>query len=176
MLPGCRDDEREKRLNNREQVLIEKENQFALKEADYESLLKLRDSLLGKKDTIFPATWPPEVKGFWNSKEVCTESNCNDYIIGDQRSNLWEFDTDSSEIVAKIINRNKLVRVYQATYTNNLVQLNYSTDSTERKKVIMNVVLNEAAAGKLKGTRIISINNNCIAKFSVELNRVSDKD
>ncbi len=173
---GCRDDVREQELNRREQQLLAKENQFALKEADYQSLLKMRDSLLAKKDTIMPPGWPEQIQGLWNSKVVCTESNCSDYIVGDQHSDLWEFDSDSSQLVTKVISNNKLVRIYLGSYSNNQVHLNFSTDSAAAKKVVMNIILNEAAPEKLKGIRTIQIDSACTAKFSVELNRVSNKE
>lgn len=173
---GCRNNAKEDELNKREQALLEKENQFALKDADYQSLLKMRDSLLARKDTILTPAWPPQFKGLWNSKVVCTESNCSDYIVGDQRSDLWQFDSDSSQMVTKVISNNKLVRIYQATYSDNQINLDFSTDSAAPKKVVMNVLLSESAPGKLKGTRTISIDSACTAKFSVELNRVSNKE
>jgi hypothetical protein len=173
---GCRDDVREQELDRREQQLLAKENQFALKEADYQSLLKMRDSLLAKKDTIMPPGWPEQIRGLWNSKVVCTESNCGDYIVGDQRSDLWEFDSDSSQLVTKVISNNKLVRIYLGSYSNNQVHLNFSTDSAAAKKVVMNIILSEAAPEKLKGTRTIQIDSSCTAKFSVELNRVSNNE
>lgn len=173
---GCRNSAKEDELNKKEQALIEKENQFALKEADYQALLKMRDSLLAKKDTVLTTAWPTQVKGLWNSKVVCTESNCSDYIVGDQRSDLWQFDSDSSQMITKVISDNKLVRIYQATYSDNQINLNFSTDSAAPKKVVMNVLLSEAAPGKLKGTRTISIDSACTAKFSVELNRVLNKE
>jgi len=173
---GCRDNVREQELNKREQILLEKENQFALKEADYQSLLKMRDSLLAKKGTIMLPGWPNQIEGLWNSKVVCTESNCSDYIVGDQRSDLWEFGSDSSQLVTKVISNNKLVRIYLAEYSNNQIHLNFSTDSTAPKKVTMHVLLNESTPNKLKGTRTIAIDSACTAKFSVELNRVSNKE
>ncbi|SFQ52075.1 hypothetical protein SAMN05444277_11716 [Parafilimonas terrae] len=175
-MAGCRDDVREQELNKREQILLEKENQFALREADYQSLLKMRDSLLAKKDTIAPPGWPTQIEGLWNSKVVCTESNCSDYIVGDQRSDLWDFSSDSSQMVTKVISNNKLVRIYLAEYSNNQINLDFSTDSTAPKKVTMHVLLNETAPDKLKGTRTIAIDSACTAKFSVELNRVSNKE
>ena len=173
---GCRDDVREQELNKREQILLEKENQFTLKEADYQSLLKMRDSLMAQKDTVTHLDWPPQLAGLWNSKVVCTESNCSDYIVGDQRSDLWEFSSDSSQMITKVISNNKLVRVYLAEYSNSQINLNFSTDSTAARKVAMHVTLNEAAPGKLKGIRTIAIDSACTAKFSVELNRVPNKE
>ncbi|GAB3996361.1 hypothetical protein GCM10028807_38710 [Spirosoma daeguense] len=171
LLVGCHDKEREQQLEQREQALLEKEKQFALKEADYQSLTKMRDSLMIKQDTTIVAAWPSSIAGQWNSKVICIESNCPDYAVGDQRSDLWEFSSDSTQMVTKVINNNKLVRVFGANYADNQINLSYKTDSTAAKQVNMNVLLNEISASKLKGTRTVMVDNKCTARFSVELSR-----
>ncbi|WP_228446607.1 hypothetical protein [Chryseobacterium sp. 3008163] len=71
------------------------------------------------------------------------------------------------------MNNNKLVRLYSGKFENNEVKLNYKTDSTAEKNVEMNVLLNEISANKIRGTRTVSVDNKCTAKFSVELTRLS---
>lgn len=168
---SCNDKTKENNLSIREQQLLEKEKLFAQKEAEYQALVKMRDSIFAKKDSAKVAGWPDEISGSWNGKIICTESNCSDYAIGDQRTDTWEFDHDSTQMVAKIISNNKLVRIYSGKFENNEVKLHYKTDSTSQKKVEMNILFNDISAGKMKGTRTISINDNCTAKFSVELLR-----
>lgn len=174
LLSGCHDKEREQQLEQREQALLEKEKQFALKETDYQALVRMRDSLTATHDTmVIVAAWPETIAGAWTSKVICTESSCPDYVVGDQRSDLWEFSSDSTQIVTKVINNNKLVRVYAATYADNQISLSFRTDSATSKQVEMNVVLNEITPTKMKGTRALSIDNKCSAKFSVELSRTN---
>jgi hypothetical protein len=74
---------------------------------------------------------------------ICTESNCSDYVVGDQRTDTWEFDSDSIQLVTKIINNNNLVRLYSGKFENNEAKLTFKTDSTSKKQVEMNVLLND---------------------------------
>ncbi|CEJ71511.1 hypothetical protein BN1195_03860 [Chryseobacterium oranimense G311] len=171
LLISCDYKEKEKNLTEREKQLLEKEKLFAKKESEYQSLLKMRDSIFSKKDSVKIALWPEEISGPWTGKVICTESNCSDYAVGDQRTDIWEFDSDSIHLSTKIINNNNLVRVYSGKFENNEIKLNFKTDSTSQKKVEMNVLLNDISDTKLKGTRTITTDNGCTAKFSVELVR-----
>ncbi|MDQ1097006.1 MULTISPECIES: hypothetical protein [Chryseobacterium] len=173
LIISCRDKDKEASLAAREQQLLEKEKLFAQKESEYQSLIKMRDSIFAKKDSVTIASWPPEIAGSWIGKVICTESNCSDYVIGDQRTDTWEFDSDSTQLVTKIINNNNLVRIYSGKMDKNEIRLNFKTDSTSKKMVDMNVVLNDISANKIKGTRTIAADNNCMAKFSVELVRAA---
>ena len=171
-LTSCENRKKEHDLSLREQQLLEKEKSFAQKESEYQSLLKMRDSIFAKtKDSVKIVVWPAEIAGLWTGKVICTESNCSDYVVGDQRTDTWEFDSDSTQLVTKIINNNNLVRLHSGKFENNEAKLNFKTDSTSKKKVEMNVLLNDFSTNKIRGTRTIAVDNNCMAKFSVELVR-----
>lgn len=170
-LISCDNRKKENDLTAREQQLLKKEKAFAQKESEYQSLLKMRDSIFAKKDSVTINVWPAQIAGSWTGKVICTESNCSDYVVGDQRTDTWEFDSDSIQLVTKIINNNNLVRLYSGKFENNEVKLQFKTDSTSKKKVEMNVLLNDFSANKMRGTRTITADNNCMAKFSVELVR-----
>lgn len=169
---SCEDSQKNRLLEKRESELLSKEKLFAEKEAEYQALLKMRDSIFAVKDTVQVVNiWPETISGPWTGKVICTESNCTDYVVGDQRIDTWEFDSDSTQLVSKIINNNNLVRLYQAKFDNNEIKLNYITDSAAKKKVEMNVLLNEISPSKIRGTRTVMVDNTCLAKFSVELLR-----
>lgn len=176
---ACTDKNREAQLQQRELALLQKEKEFALKEADYKSLMKMRDSLLAISDTLQPQKWPVTVAGRWISKVVCNESACGEYVIGDQRSDIWEFVQDSTGIYTKVIsnNSNRLIRILSGTIHNEVVLLNYTTDSTVLKAVHIGVTLNSVDSNLIKGTQTITIgaNDGCNAKFSVELVRAEKK-
>lgn len=171
-LINCDKKDKANDLALREQQLLDKEKTFAQKEAEYKSLLKMRDSIFSKQhsDSIKIIKWPDEIAGFWIGKVICTESNCSDYVVGDQRTDTWEFASDSIQLFSKIINNNNLVRLYSGKFENNEVKLNFKTDSTAKKQVDMNVLLNDISDTKMKGVRTIAVDN-CMAKFSVELVR-----
>ncbi|ANF51843.1 hypothetical protein [Chryseobacterium glaciei] len=168
---SCNDKEKESSLISREQQLLQKEKLFAQKESEYQALLKMRDSIFSKKDSVKIVMWPTEISGDWTGKVICTESNCSDYVVGDQRIDTWEFDNDSTQLVTKIINNNNLVRLYAGKFDHNEIKLNFKTDSTAKKKVEMNILLNDISDNKIRGTRTVTVDNSCLAKFSVELVR-----
>lgn len=172
---SCKENEREKQLDARERLLSEKENVFSQKEAEFDALLKMRDSLYAKKiDSVVIPTWPEDILGKWNGKVICTESTCSDYVIGDQRTDVWEFVNDSLQTSVNVYSKNNLVRTYAGKLENNEIKLNFRTDSTSSKLVDMNIRLNEISPEKIRGRRMITVNNNnCSAVFSVELVRPS---
>lgn len=171
-LVNCDNKEKSNELMQREQQLLDKEKLFAQKEAEYQSLLKMRDSIFNQQhsDYVKIVKWPDEIAGAWTGKVICTESNCSDYVVGDQRTDTWEFASDSIQLFSKIINNNNLVRLYSGKFENNEIKLNFKTDSTAKKQVDMNVLLNDISDTKMKGVRTIAVDN-CMAKFSVELIR-----
>lgn len=174
LLISCYDREREERLTTRERNILVKEKEFAMKESEFLALQRMRDSLNSHVDSsLLFKSWPSEIEGYWNSKIVCTESSCSDYAVGDQRNDTWLFSSDSTQMVTKILNNNTLVRVYSASYANDLINLKFKTDSTASRQVAMNVLLNEISPTKLRGIRTVSVDNKCTARFNVELNRVA---
>lgn len=177
-LASCRDEARERALAEREQSLAEKEKQFALKDADYRSLLRWRDSLLASADTAgaIPVTaWPADVLGRWNSKTVCRESSCSEYVVGDQRSGAWEFSEDSTGLFTKVYDRNNLVRVYTGTFDSSAIRLQFRTDSGAVRHAEIDVELSRSATGAIKGSQVLKMENGCTARFTVELVRASNK-
>lgn len=173
VLISC-ENKKELDLQKRENALILKEEQFAEKEADYKSLLLMRDSLMAaKKNTINNDTtikeWPKYLSGIWNGKLICRESNCNNYVIGDQRNEVWQFLSDSTGLYTNVLNNKKVVRVFKAKYEKDKILLEFSSDSTSKNKVKMNVVLDDIKENLIKGTQIITGQDDCSARFSVEL-------
>lgn len=171
-LLSCENNQKEKILEQREAALKEKERAFGEKEADYQLLLQWRDSVMQQRaDTTVIHRWPQELIGQWNSRIVCKASNCSDYVIGDTRNDIWEFTQDSSRLYVNVRDRNRLVRVYRARYENQQIQLFYATDSTAKKQVEMQVVLDEISANRLRGRRTVSLGGNCSATFDVTLTK-----
>ena len=164
--------ERENAITEKEIRLAEKEKRLADIEADYQDLKRMRDSINSIQDTLVNSkTWPAEIAGKWNSKITCTESNCPEYAVGDIRTDNWEFVSDSLKRTVNVINsRNELVRSYTASVQNNEILLNFRSDSTASRQVVMNVNLS-VLPEKLQGRRQVIINDNCTATFNIELTR-----
>ncbi len=105
---SCTDPQKEEQLNQRENQLSLKEKEFISKEADYKSLLLMRDSLEHATDTAMVEIVPANIIGKWNGKMICTDSNCSDYVINDQRNDIWEFTSDK----VRIINKSGMIKNY----------------------------------------------------------------
>lgn len=168
------ENKKELELREREQALNLREEKIAKKEADYQSLLTFRDSIYALKDTVKEIAtsvkeWPENIQGIWNSKMLCRESNCSKYVIGDQRNETWQFLSDSTGIYTNVLNNKKLTRVFQAKYIEDKILLEFKTDSVTKNSVKMNVVLDDIKNNVIKGTQTITGQDNCTARFSVEL-------
>lgn len=173
---GCNQADREKKLEEREALLLQKEKAFADKDSDYNALIKMRDSLqLAEADTsskMDTTHWAANIIGDWNSKVVCVSSSCGDYVIGDQKNtDLWRFGNDSTSAYTQLLNNNKLIRTYKGTENNGKIDLAFQTDSTASKDVHMLVSLSFAGSNMLKGYQTITIDNSCTATFTVELTK-----
>lgn len=173
LLISC-ENKKELELQEREQALNLREEKIAEKEADYQSLLTFRDSIYALKDTVKEIAasvkeWPENIQGIWNSKMLCRESNCSKYVIGDQRNETWQFLSDSTGIYTNVLNNKKLTRVFQAKYIEDKILLEFKTDSVTKNSVKMNVVLDDIKNNVIKGTQTITGQDNCTARFSVEL-------
>lgn len=165
---------REQELIIRENDLNRREQLFKEKEAEYYSLLKERDSILSQDSIVKINRWPDNLLGQWSSRIVCVETNCNDYVVGDTRNDTWEFVQDSAQLHVNVYSKSGLIRVYDGKYIDNQITLRYATDTTAQKFVEMKVYLNEIDSQKISGFRTVSVNNQCSAKFTVELNKVSN--
>lgn len=164
MLTSCDNPDKDNQLKQREMNLLTKEQEFAAKEQDYESLKALRDSLEHATDTIAATKIPANIIGKWNGKMICTESNCSENVIGDQRNDIWEF----SETGVTIINKSGGERTYRAKYTDTEIKL-----TSENNISTITLQLSDERTGRIKGTRELT-GNNCLSKFSVDLEKIKN--
>lgn len=170
---SCNNVEKEKILHKREKDLAEREALLSKKEALFQSLLKMRDSIqsVSQKDSTQTSILPSELLGEWSSKIICYETNCPEYAIGDNRVESWFFTNDSLGSYVKSIH-NKQERLYSVQSNDRQILLNYSSVPAPNRKVNVNINLNEISPNKIKGTKIISLEDGkCNSKFSVELTK-----
>ena len=164
---------KEQELTLRENALLEREKQFEDKEAEYDKLLKMKDSLLSistVKDTLPKIQeWPDSLKIKWNSKMICRESNCSNYVIGDQRNEIWEFISDSTGMYTNVVSNNQIKRVFTGQYLENKIVLDSAKETSSKNKIKVSVVLDDIKKNIIKGTQTITGQANSTAKFSVEL-------
>ncbi|SFO33172.1 hypothetical protein SAMN05421741_1388 [Paenimyroides ummariense] len=182
LLVSCNNKNSEEQLRQRELDLQLRIDSFANVEKEYQALLQMKDSIV-KADSLrilndslssVVKFWPQHLAGRWNGRLVCVESNCSDYVIGDQRVDTWEFKSDSLNLYADLLNnKNQIVRTYNAAFNGNNIVLSFKTDPAVSKTVAMQTTLSEINNDKMKGSHTITIDSDCTAKFTVEFTRPS---
>lgn len=175
MFTSCTDSEKEKKLQERENSLMLKEKEFAAKEDEYRNLIAMRDSITQQADSVVVNNLPANILGKWNGKMVCTESSCAEHAIGDQRTDVWEFSENGKTVLAKVTDRSGNLKVYSGSYSNSELNLQSKEDSTSTRKTEINLIWNNLQANSLKGARKVIANNNCVAKFTLELEKSKSK-
>ena len=174
LLYSCNNTEKEQQLKDRESALVLKEQAFAEKEQEFESLKAIRDSLAqidSEIDTVQISTsLPAEILGRYNGKMICTETDCTEHVIGDQRNDQWEF----TENGVKITNKSGGETFYSGTYSNSEIKLKSEKgDPTATVSEIILQIPNELGT-RLKGTRELK-REDCVSKFSVDLEKIKTK-
>ena len=168
-LTSCTDQEKDDQLKKREETLLVKEQEFSAKEQEYESLKAMRDSLEHFADTIVALKIPENILGKYNGKMICTESNCSEHVIGDSRNDIWEVSPEA----VKIINKSGGEKIYLAKYSGSEIKLTSELNSPSTTQSIITLQLPADNATRIKGSREFT-SNNCISKFSVDLEKIKN--
>ncbi|MHC0444672.1 hypothetical protein [Flavobacterium phragmitis] len=129
----------------------------------------LKDSISGN---FQPFRQPDaSILGFWNSEMLCSKADCGLYVIGDRRNEIWEFMEDSAKVYAHALHGKKLLTVFRAVYNGDQIVLESCRDSLSENTLKINILLDDLKDNVIKGTQKITIEDNCISVFDVELTR-----
>ncbi|RZF62162.1 hypothetical protein [Sphingobacterium corticibacterium] len=177
LLVSCGQDGRKQALADREKALEKREQDIASIEQDYQTLLKMRDSLRATESTASEGDttsihepWPDSVLGEWNSRMVCRASRCANYVVGDQRHEVWRFYSDSVGSYVQVVNNDEHIRIFEGQQNGNEIILNILPDTNMTKSsVARRVQLDDITSGVMRGTLVLTGKNNCETVFSVEL-------
>lgn len=173
LMASCVQNDRQREIEERERAVALREQQMAVKERDYQELQRMRDSLEANPnvglDTLLNKSWPEKLTGDWNSKMICRSSGCSNYVIGDQRNELWRFQTDSTGIYVKVINDEQEVRRFKGSYDGQHVTLTLVKDSTAAIRYNRRAILDHIGSRTVKGNQYLTDANNCETVFSIEL-------
>ena len=173
ILNSCNNPEKEAQLQERESALLQKEQAFAAKEQEYETLKTIRDSLVNatnESDSVEISTAiPAEILGKYNGKMICTETDCTEHVIGDQRNDQWEF----TENGVKITNKSGGETFYTGSFANSEIKL--KSEKLEGVAVSeITLQLSDESGNRIKGTRELK-KEKCLSKFSVDLEKIKTK-
>lgn len=168
-LISCNEDYKLKKeeLRKKEISLNKREKAFAEKEAEYQSLIKMRDSLIAEKDTTTTDKLSENITGKWNVKMICTASSCAGYAIGDQKNEMWEISGTSNNINAKVFDKGTYLRNYSGRISNDEIILDHET----KDGIIMKITITGINSGKIKGSRDITGKNDCKAMYDLDFER-----
>lgn len=163
---SCDNPEKEKQLNQRESELLTREQDLVAKQQEFAQLEALRDSIESLPDSISTNHIPASIIGKYNGKMVCTESDCSENVIGDQRNDIWEISADG----VKITNKTGGEKFYSGEYSNAELKLK-SDKSAGTSEIILQMP--DPNGNRIKGSRELK-RETCTSKFSIELEKIKN--
>lgn len=176
-LSSCNYESQRKELEQREAALYEREQKLLIREnlmLQFEDSLKL---LLLKSDSLVSNVAnaslpvPDSLQGLWHVAMVCTQTNCSGFAVGDTRKENWTFENnDSSGVLVRALQGEKLIRVYTGIYDGNgfVLSTPYNAENTS---TTMNVYLTLDNNNKLSGSRTINQADGCTTTFKLDADR-----
>jgi hypothetical protein len=180
-LTGCRDQRREKQLQQREAALTRREQEVSQRE----TALALREQSLALKqaappqDTIPPAA-PADtallrsLPGTWATHMSCIETDCPGSAIGDSKNEQWEFAVEQNTVRATASFNNKVIRAYSGTLEGSELKMTARHIPNETlPDASFTVLLQGAGERRLEGRREISkpTPDNCRIVYALELTK-----
>ena len=174
LLPACGFREREQalqkkeaELTQKEQALIVKEKTLQLKETNLLLKEKRIDSTL-HEDSIMVNN--PALLGQWDVTMNCIETTCPGSAIGDTKKEKWIIQNAGSQILAKAMKDNQLLRIYIGSYVNNYLELVDSTTVTAADPVTkITVRLQPVTPSSMEGEREIIREGDCKVTYALQL-------
>lgn len=156
-------------LNEKEQELLLKEKQLQLKEQELMQQQQqldstLYDSLNYRVDSSLLGTWAVRMR--------CTETNCPGSAVGDVKTETWEIILQDRNLIAKVFDGKKLVRVYNGNFRQNGAVLKDHPEipAAENTGNIM-VTLQPPVDNLINGRREIIGVNQCKIIYDLELKK-----
>ncbi len=161
--------QREAALNQKEQDLLFREEAVSLKEQELNSRQQKIDS--ARIDTT--AILNPALAGKWSVKMTCTETTCTGSAVGDTKTEQWEISYQGSNIMARAMVGDKMVRVYSGTNTGGSIELTETSEiSIPQPATRMFVRLRVINDQNLSGQREIIRVNDCKVIYALEMNKL----
>lgn len=170
---SCQDSQQTKKLNAREEAVLQREQEFLIIEEDYKKLLKMRDSLhasstIHTDSSVYASSWIDSLVGDWDGRLVCTSTTCKGYVIGDQRSERWNFLCDSSGYYLHVAGKGNAIKTYTVRFTENSHEVVLVEDATNRESQTL-VTFGNLGSSPVRGQQRATKTDNCLLVFSVQL-------
>lgn len=165
-ITSCDNPEKENQLNQRESELLTREQELVAKQQEFAKLEALRDSIENLTDSANFTKIPDAIIGKYNGKMICTESDCSENVLGDQRNDIWEISADG----VKITNKTGGEKFYNGEYSNMEIKLKSDQNASSSQITLQ---MPEPLATRIKGIRELK-RENCISKFSIDLEKIKN--
>lgn len=164
-------DAKTKEVNEKEQQLMLKEKALQLKEQELISLQQKLDSsgLHLPKDTV---SVNPAFLGEWNVRMNCIETSCQGSAVGDTKTETWVIEKQESNITAKAMTGNQLVRAYTGRFNGSFLVLNATQMDSSKVQARITVRLQRVSTGQLEGQREIVRPGECRILYELQLKRM----
>jgi hypothetical protein len=182
IVASCNDAQKQKNLkikesdlNAREQDLLLREKTVEMKEQELNEKqkkadsLKSKDSLSSAKDSI---QLNQNLIGTWSVKMTCTETSCTVSAVGDTKTEHWNLSYQGTRLVAKVIDKNKLSRIYSGPFNqNSVIMTEYRDSSNAATDSRMTVRLNILNDKNMEGKREIIMEDDCRIIYTLQMNK-----
>lgn len=177
-LCGCNFQERAQELQRKEDSLLRKEADLAILEKSLalkETELVKREHLLDsvqREDTNYIVD--PKLTGAWNVRMVCTETTCPGSAVGDTKTETWRISFQGKWLIAAMISRDQVGRIYTGKYTHDGIFLKGDVDaetdeSTPNTRIEVRLQVKDEKS--IEGLRRIVREGNCTITYSIKLSR-----
>lgn len=183
---GCTNDQRRSELDAREAELKKKQTELLalqrnvfLKEQELirrekaldsatQAMHIQADSLNISNDTTQSI---PYLNGLWSVTLVCTLSTCENFAVGDTKSEVWNITTQQNKVFAQVVSGKQLIRAYDGTAEANSIYLNDNNQRSDTTSGSVNRIrLKMNTANTLEGEREL-IRSNCGVVYSVKMQK-----
>ena len=160
---------KEKELAQKEQELITREEALRLKEA---TLVKKQQQVDSTRTDS--AAINANLTGLWNVRMVCVETTCSGSAIGDTKTETWDISYQNNQVVAKAMTDNTVIRTYEGTYQDDLLELRDKIEVSSNTPATEIVVrLTPQNENFLEGQRQIIRSGDCRIVYSLQLEKDS---
>jgi hypothetical protein len=174
LFSSCDLREREQELAQRAAELNEKEQELLLKEKqlkEQELLIQQQQMDSTLLDSLnFPVD--SSMLGTWAVRMRCTETTCPGSAVGDVKTETWEIIMQDRNLIAKVYDGKKLVRVYNGNFRQNGAMLKDHPDIPAADNTgNITVTLQPPKDNLVNGRREIIGVNQCKIIYDLELRK-----
>ncbi len=171
---SCRNNTRTNELERRENALSQREKEVASIMDEYNQLLLMRDSLkytdsLQVDSIQNKSTWTDQLVGDWESRLVCVSTSCRGYVIGDQRTEHWTFEADSTGLELHIARKAADPKIYLTRASESKNDLTLIDKNANSSKSTSLLSFEDINGKQIRGQKRSSGSGNCELIFSVLL-------